>query len=93
MPLYALTQASLMVNSDTYKPHLKPILNEELTPERYSFKLCKFMQKQPLQHFVFYIPQYFCTAVVAKEHEKAQPCSSTHYSWPSLIFSLHLFPH
>jgi len=24
------------------------------------------MQKRPLQHFVFYIPQYFCTAAAAK---------------------------
>lgn len=65
LSLYA--QASLMVNTDSYQPRLKPVLNEQLTPQRYSFKLCKFTLKQPLQHFVFYILQYFCTAAAEEQ--------------------------
>lgn len=67
LSLYASTQASLMVNTDSYQPHLKPVLNQQLTPQRYSFKLCKFTQKQPLQHFVFYILQYFRTAAATEK--------------------------
>lgn len=71
--LYALTQASLMATSATYQPHLKPILNEELTPQRYRFKLCKFMQEQPLQHFIFCVLHSSSSSQTAetKEHEES----------------------